>query len=420
MLKSSNSIFKQIALSIKQRQAALKTRETQNLAYKFYQDRQLQDRKVTRQQDQTNREEEKDWDKAEKKLEKSKIWQVRQVLFFANLPFFYIEKLVVEPFANWLDRADIFRIVTNLSPLFESIGVVLIPVILFFSAQAYQEQQQQQELERSRQESLANYLENISSIVLEVGGDLRDPENEEVRELLRALTLAQLRDPHFDGERKGQLIYILSKLKFIQAAPNLEADTEEKPLISLEATDLREVNLSRSGIRGEPTRSFRQANYEISKQYLLFFSGEISKELDELMSRGIDLQGVDLRFSYLNGSRFNYANLSHSNLQFSDFLRADLSGANLTYADLRHSIFSYANLENAQLSHAKLSFTNFKYANLSGANFENTDLTDTVFWKSHHLENAKLDGAIFCRTVLPNGVFNNTDCDSNKVEPKRE
>ena len=69
---------------------------------------------------------------------------------------------------------------------------------------------------------------------------------------------------------------------------------------------------------------------------------------------------------------------------------ADLRGADLTQVDLRG-----ANLTRADLTGAELSWTNLRRANLTGA-----DLTQAFF------NQTKTKGAIFCRTVMPNGIEN--------------
>ena len=91
---------------------------------------------------------------------------------------------------------------------------------------------------------------------------------------------------------------------------------------------------------------------------------------------------------------------------------ADLSGANLTGADLRGAFFWNTNLSRANLSKADLRKADFRIwserpsganlsgANLNGADLSGVDLSTTVLW------NAKLDGAILCKTKTPWGEEN--------------
>ena len=82
--------------------------------------------------------------------------------------------------------ADLFKIIERLSPTLEALGVIAIPLVLFFATQRYQDGVEQRELEKLQQETVANYLNQLSTILLDVDGDLRDPQNEK----LRTLTIA--------------------------------------------------------------------------------------------------------------------------------------------------------------------------------------------------------------------------------------
>ena len=141
----------------------------------------------------------------------------RRFLFSLNQPLIRVEKHTIEPIADWVDHADIFRIIERVSPTIEAFGVLigafLIPLVLFAATQNYQDQVierereyqetiRQQELERLHQQALEDYFNQLSTILLELEGDLREPRNERLRTLTNAATLTLLREPKLDGYRK--------------------------------------------------------------------------------------------------------------------------------------------------------------------------------------------------------------------------
>ena len=68
-----------------------------------------------------------------------------------------------------------------------------------------------------------------------------------------------------------------------------------------------------------------------------------------------------------------------------------------------------AKLDEANLSGAKLVGTNLTEANLYRADLRGADLTRAILTFSD-MEDALLEGAIFCETVMSNGSVNNQDC----------
>jgi uncharacterized protein YjbI with pentapeptide repeats len=85
--------------------------------------------------------------------------------------------------------------------------------------------------------------------------------------------------------------------------------------------------------------------------------------------------------------------LSSQNLRIQDLSNADLSNANLSETDFRNANLSNANLSNANLQGTVLSGTDLTDANLTGATMLNNGV-----------------GYIYCRTTLPNGQVDNSDC----------
>jgi serine/threonine protein kinase len=114
--------------------------------------------------------------------------------------------------------------------------------------------------------------------------------------------------------------------------------------------------------------------------------------VEDAISKGVSLAGVDL---------------SHANLVGANLDAANLSGAILTGAGLDRASLSYARLDNADLSGATLSDANLKGVVATGAKFRGANLTGALFTQ------AKLNGADFTRSVLFRTDFsdaNATDC----------
>ena len=109
--------------------------------------------------------------------------------------------------------------------------------------------------------------------------------------------------------------------------------------------------------------------------------------------------GADLR-----GLRFREGGQQWKQYEGVEFPGIDLSGADLAGADLHE-----ANLEGANLAGANLTGVGLASAILTGADLTGANLTDVnLTWAS--LRDAKLDGAIFCRTVMPDSQENNDGC----------
>ena len=85
---------------------------------------------------------------------------------------------------------------------------------------------------------------------------------------------------------------------------------------------------------------------------------------------------------------------TQQNQMVADSWVADLKNANLSFANL-----AGADLSRVNLSRANLYGTDLSQANLSGANLREADLSG-----------ANLTGVIFCRTILPNGDYNDRNC----------
>jgi uncharacterized protein YjbI with pentapeptide repeats len=304
--------------------------------------------------------------------------RVQKLCSLMASPFRWGESRVIEPFANTLDSADIFRIIEKLSPVIEAIGIIAIPLVIWWATQSAQEAKDKAEKEARAQEAVKTYLNQLSAVFLD--GNLE--KDERLRVVTRASTLALLNDPNLDGDRKGQVVEYLTELKLVQVEKVDVGKGDVKPLISLASSNLRGADLSDTDIRGEKRREavFREGKVSLAEINVAYLFG-----LDIF---GANLRGADLRMADLSGANLSGAYLGGANLSRADLRGADIFGTDLRGADLRGANLSAANLSGA---------------NLSGANLSEEDLS-----------RAKL-----CKTILPSSVkLNlNRDCKELKITP---
>ena len=117
----------------------------------------------------------------------------------------------------------------------------------------------------------------------------------------------------------------------------------------------------------------------------------------------VDLSGRDLR-------NVNWSRPDH-HFGFTDFSKANLSGADFSDKYLRRTDFSGANLEGADFSGSILEWVDFTGANLSGTNFEHAH--------GHSLDftGANLSGADFCVTDWSTWDFTGVMADAETKWP---
>ncbi len=111
---------------------------------------------------------------------------------------------------------------------------------------------------------------------------------------------------------------------------------------------------------------------------------------------GANMRGVDLSeimYDYTNVGRPGGV-LKGANLRGADFTGAKLHGVEFTAADLRDAILREADLSSTYLYQADL-----RGADLTRAKFLHADMEET-----------KLEGAIFCDTLMPDGTIRNDSC----------
>lgn len=126
--------------------------------------------------------------------------------------------------------------------------------------------------------------------------------------------------------------------------------------------------------------------------------------LGRVLSRGLRLEGKDLRKVDLRNFNLVNANLARSNLQGIDLNGADLTEANLVRADLASANLAFASLNFADLRGAVLSNANLEGATLEGARMEGTFLNGAnlqrAILRKANLKGARLDGADLTRAHL--------------------
>jgi uncharacterized protein YjbI with pentapeptide repeats len=213
--------------------------------------------------------------------------------------------------------------------------------------------------QRTQDEALQTYLEQIGLMLLDEDNPLRgfaeseDPSDsalqsarlrkqEEARNLARSRTLTVL--SRIDGERKATVVRFLYESALIGRQEIMKSSTEKiERIIDLRGADLSGAQLHRAA-------------------------------LNEANLSGTDLSGADLTRALLDG-----ADLSGADLSGADLSRAILPGANLGEAKptaYNPTPFSSAdqqvhtNLSGANLSAAVMYGANIKGADLRGANLK--------------------------------------------------
>jgi uncharacterized protein YjbI with pentapeptide repeats len=192
--------------------------------------------------------------------------------------------------------------------LWDWMDLLIVPCFLAIIAFAFDRtakaRDRKRELNRSREDALQAYLDQVSNLMLEKALCASQP-NSEVRYVARAQTLTALR--RLDGERKGILIRFLYDAKLI----------EDKAA----AVDLDEADLSEASLRAVCLEKAALAGAYLNGADLCF--ADLS---------GANLGRAVLNNALLRGAVLNKANLSEARLLGADLHKADLSEANLSKA----------------------------------------------------------------------------------------
>jgi uncharacterized protein YjbI with pentapeptide repeats len=253
------------------------------------------------------------------------------------------------------------------------LAVLAIPVVAgigatWFTAQlgkasdrrnSLEQMKNQKIVENQRQHAiLQSYLDRMSELLLEKNLRL-SPEDNEVRKVARAHTLATLLS--LDAVHKGNLLQFLSESGLIDS---------NRSVIDLHHADLSSTNLH----------------------------GAVLPSTDLV---GTNLSRADLSDAYLSQANLNKADLTSANLFGANLQEANLKGANLTKAFLETASLFEADLQDANLQDANLELANLFEANLRGAdlrraNLRNALVEDAELWDgARSLEGATMpDGSI--------------------------
>lgn len=172
-----------------------------------------------------------------------------------------LEQGAIEPTAKWLDKADIFRIIEKISPIIEAIGIIAIPVAIWWFSETSQEAKEQQEKAIRAQTAVQNYLNQLSDIL--TTGKLEADEG--LQTIVRASTLALLDNPdlqpdldldeeeNWRNDRKGQTIGYLYEAGLLQINSG-----QKESVISLSNADLSSADLSGANLSDAQSWTKRQ------------------------------------------------------------------------------------------------------------------------------------------------------------------
>jgi uncharacterized protein YjbI with pentapeptide repeats len=290
---------------------------------------------------------------------------------------------------------------------------------IVFQQREQKRSNQQAELEKEiaaanqREEALQAYFDRLSTLLIdknliavaakvqkasETRGGQPNPAIDEQKELLsaavdiiRARTLAILRQFGEDGERKASVLHFL-----------IEAEVIRKLKLNLSSADLSDVNLDATLNTNNFGGRTRLSGVNLSHAHLS------RAHLSRVLLNGADLSFADLSYTDLNHAQIGFADLNHADL--SD---ADLSSASLNHANLSHANLSSASLSSASLGGANLTSADLRGTNLKGANLNEADLSRVKNWTEEQLSSAKLR-----QTRLPEGCDLDPDRDCQELESR--
>lgn len=233
--------------------------------------------------------------------------------------------------------------------------------------------------ERQRQESLEQYLDRMTALLLNHG--LRDhiENSAEERIIARARTISVLH--RLDAERKTLLFRFLEESGLI---------TPPEPIIELEGVDLAGTSLAKAKLSVAKLNKANLSNADLTEA---------------------DLKEADLSEASLMGAKLSRANLFGASLPRAIISNADLAGANLVEATLTGVTLSGSNLLGANLSGADLVWAQlvgaeFIKSELSGAYLTGADLTDADF-SGANLSAADIYGAVLDGVKLKGAMYSN-------------
>ena len=280
--------------------------------------------------------------------------------------------------------------------LWDVLQLLIVPIILaggalFFNRQARQSERALSK-DRLHEESLQNYLDKMSDLLLE-DPDLKNSQLEAVvRDVARARTLTALRG--LDGERKGLLLRFLYEADLIN---------KKNVIVNLHGADLREASLREANLR---EANLREASLERAN---LWIADLRRADLRKAILERANLRDADLRKAILEEADLRKAILEEADLRKAILGGANLRGANLRYADLEEASLWGADLEEAILEEAILEEADLEGANLEGANLEGAFLERANLWiadlRRADLRKAFLEGANLRDADLEKAIY---------------
>ena len=210
------------------------------------------------------------------------------------------------------------------------------------------------------------------------------------------------------------------------------------PAASLEGIDLS-VSLEEKGayLRAVQLRRARLGEADLQNADLGGANFE-GAELGDVNLAGANLSAANFEEAYLGdanligasllsanlaninfvGANLQKANLSGTNLHGADLSKANLQGANLANATLTEADLQWADLSGADLEGADLSGVILDFADFDGTNLHKTDLQGIYLYISNSgytYISADIEKAIFCETILPDGIDIDPNRDCQKI-----
>ena len=142
----------------------------------------------------------------------------------------------------------------------------------------------------------------------------------------------------------------------------------------------------------------------------IFANQQLENFLETKICKGCNLKETDLSNKNFDNSILTGAVLKNSNLSNTSFINSDFSKSYLIIKNYRWNNLKFAKIND--LSIKKIISIFYGGADLSNAVFYKSNLTGS------NLEDANLDGTIFCGTIMPDGNINNQGC-LNKLKKDR-
>lgn len=265
-----------------------------------------------------------------------------------------------------------------------AVGAIVAGVAVFSATQYYQEND-------GRQKALNDYTTGMKELMASTNIDRKAPQR--VAALQYAKTLLVMRELDGDGDRKGQALRFLHETCLITTQEVTQRCLELKNILPKggEKIDLRGVNLNGIDLKDTwiPYVNLREAYMKGANL------------------QNADLTGVDLTDAVLAATpKSNFQDawldvlLRPNNIGMLFFSKS----SNLQKAKLKSAIFDHAELTDvdfreAQLFQARFVSANLLRANLRGADLRNADLSSADLrgadLRDANLTNAKLDGACY-------------------------